>query len=365
MEFYIDSADLNVIKEYSALSLFSGVTTTPTFFWRQKITDSESHIKSIIETIDGSVHIEAMGSSCDEIVEHARWNFQISNRIVSKIPINRQGLKAVRILKNEGIPSNVHLVFSVSQAVLAAESGADFICPLIGRLNDINGNGLQMIKNIVSVIKGYGYPTKIVAASIRSHEEVTQCLLYGVDAITLPPKIIELMFSHPLTEIGAERFYRDMVINGHVREVMKQGSDMPILGIKCTLLDALTVMTEKRIGLGIVVGNNKALAGIITDGDIRRYLQDTNHDVNKSINNIINRTPEIANATTPLCSVLEQMERKRITEIVITDGNAQPVGYLSLHDLLHLKMATDNHKNDLIHIESFGVGKPDSQMQNA
>ena len=365
MEFYIDSADLNVIKEYSTLSLFSGVTTTPTFFWRQKITDSESHIRSIIETIDGSVHIEAMGSSCDEIVEHARRNFQISNRIVSKIPISRQGLKAVRILKNEGIRSNVHLIFSVSQAVLAAESGTDFICPLIGRLNDINGNGLQMIKNIVSVIKGYGYPTKIMAASIRSHEEVTQCLLYGVDAITLPPKIIELMFSHPLTEIGTEQFYRDMVMNGHVREVMKQGSDMPILGMQCTLLDALTVMTKKRVGLGIIIDNNKALAGIITDGDIRRYLQNANHDVNNSISNIMNRFPETANATTPLHRVLEQIAQKRITEVVITDGNAQPIGYLSLHDLLHFKMPTDNHKNDLIDIESFGTGKPNLKMQNA
>ena len=108
---------------------------------------------------------------------------------------------------------------------------------------------------------------------------------------------------------------------------------------------------------------NKALAGIITDGDIRRSLQDANQDVNKSVNSIMNRTPEIANATTPLWHVLKQMERKRITEIIITDGNSQPIGYLSLHDLLHLKMPTDNHKNDLIEIENFE--KPDLKMQNA
>jgi TalC/MipB family fructose-6-phosphate aldolase len=347
MEFYIDSADLDVIKEYSTLSLFSGVTTTPTFFWRQKITDNESHIRHIMEAIDGSVHIEAMGSSCDEIVEHARRNFQISNRIVSKIPFSKQGLKAVRILKNEGIRSNVHLVFSVSQAVLAAESGADFICPLIGRLNDIDGNGLQMIKNTVSVIKSYSYPTKIVAASIRSHEEVTQCLLYDVDAITLPPKIIELMLSHPLTDIGTERFYRDMVINGRVKEVMKQGLDMPILNTQCTLLHALVVMTEKKIGLGIIVDSSKVLAGIITDGDIRRYLKDASHDINKPISGIMNKSPETADATTPLYHVLERMEQKRITEIVITNGNTEPIGYLSLHDLLQLKMPTGAMKSVL------------------
>lgn len=344
MEFYIDSADLDVIKEYSALSLFSGVTTTPTFFWRQKITDSESHIRCIIEAIDGSVHIEAMGSNCDEIVEHARRNFQISNRIVSKIPFSKQGLKAVRILKNEGIRSNVHLVFSVSQAVLAAKSGADFICPLIGRLNDIDGNGLQMIKNIVSVIKGCSYPTKIVAASIRSHEEVTQCLLCNVDAVTLPPKIIELMLSHPLTDIGTERFYRDMVINGRVKEVMKHGLDMPILNTHCTLLHALVVMTEKKIGLGIVVDSNKVLAGVITDGDIRRYLKDAYHDVNKPISDIMNKSPETADAAAPLCRVLEQMEQKRITEIVITNDNTEPIGYLNLHDLLQLKMPAGTMK---------------------
>ncbi|MHC4757139.1 MAG: transaldolase family protein [Planctomycetota bacterium] len=347
MEFYIDSADLNIIKEYSALSLFTGVTTTPTFFWRQKITDNELHIRSIIEVIDGSVHIEAMGSNCDEIVDHARRNFQISNRIVSKIPFSKEGLKAVRKLKYEGIRSNVHLVFSVSQAALAAESGADFICPLIGRLNDIDGNGLKMIKNIVSVIKGCGYPTKIVAASIRSHEEVTQCLLCGVDAITLPPKIIELMLSHPLTDIGTERFYRDMVINGCVEEVMKHGSDMPILNIQSTLLHALTVMTEKKIGLGIIVDSDNVLAGIITDGDIRRHLKDTGHNINKPIGEIMNKSPETANAAAPLCHVLEQMEQKRITAIVITNGNTEPIGYLNLHDLLQLKMPTGAIKSVL------------------
>jgi TalC/MipB family fructose-6-phosphate aldolase len=362
MEFYIDSADLDVIKEYSMLSLFSGVTTTPTFFWRQKVTDSESHIRRIIETIDGSVHIEAMGSSCNEIVEHARRNFQMSNRVVSKIPFSKQGLEAVRILKNEGIRCNVHLIFSVSQAVLAAESGADFICPLIGRLNDIDGNGLQMIKNIVSVIKGYSYPTKIVAASIRSHEEVTQCLLCEVDAITLPPKIIKLMLSHPLTDLGTERFYRDMVINGHVQEVMRQGLDMPILDTQCSLLDALIIMTEKKIGFGIIVDTDNVLAGIVTDGDIRRYLQDTNHDVNNLITDVMNRSPETADAAMPLCFVLEQMAQKRITEIVITDNDTRPIGFLNLHDLLHLKTSIGSHENDVINIEKFGVATPDLKV---
>jgi transaldolase len=347
MEFYIDSADLDVIREYSTLKLFSGVTTTPTFFWRQKITDSELHIKRIIEAIDGSIHVEAMGSSCDEIAEHARRNFQISSRIVSKIPFSKPGLKAVRMLKNEGINSNVHLIFSVSQAVFAAESGADFICPLVGRLNDIDGNGLQMIKNIISVIKGYHYPTKIVAASIRGHEEVTQCLLLGVDAVALPPKIIKLMFSHPLTDIGTEWFYRDMIINGRVKEVMKHGPDMPILNTQCTLLHALTVMTEKKIGLGIIVDSNNVLAGIITDGDIRRYLKDADHNINKPVREIMNKSPETADAAAPLCRVIERMEQKRITAIVITNDNAEPIGYLNLHDLLQLKMPTGATKSVL------------------
>jgi len=347
MQFFIDSADLDVIKEYSTLSLFSGVTTTPTFFGRQKITDNESHIRHILEVIDGSVHIEAMGSSCDEIVVQARKNFQINDRIVSKIPFSKESLKAVRILKNEGIRSNVHLVFSVSQAVFAAESGADFICPLIGRLNDIDGNGLQMIKNIISVIRSYNYPTKIVAASIRSHEEVTQCLLWGVDAITLPPKIIKLMFSHPLTDIGTEWFYRDMIMNGCVREIMKHGPDMPVLNTQSTLLNALNIMTEKKIGLGIVVDSNKILAGIITDGDIRRYLKDASHDINKPVYEIMNKSPETADVAAPLCHVIERMEQKRITAIVITNGNGEPIGYLNLHDLLQLKMPTGTIKSVL------------------
>ena len=345
MDFYIDSADLNAIKEYAALSLFAGITTTPTFFCRQQVSDCESYVRDIAGTFNGLIHIEAMGSCCDEIVKHARRNHEICDRIVSKIPINQEGLKAVRILKQEGVRTNVHLVFSVNQAVLAAEAGADFICPLIGRLNDSDGTGLQMIKNIVSVIKQYRYPTKIMASSIRGSEDVTESLLCGVDAVTIPPKVIILMFSHPLTDVGIKQFYCDIALNGCVRDVMRQGTDMPILQERCSLLQTLAEMTEKKIGLGIIVNLKGELSGVVTDGDVRRFLQNVEYNNEWPICDIMNRNPVTVLSNTPLCCAVDKMEENRITEMVIIDTNNQPIGYLNLHDVLQLRNL-NSHRND-------------------
>jgi len=337
MEFYIDSADLDVIKEYAALSLFSGVTTTPTFFYRDGVDNSASRVRDIAAAFPGCIHMEAMGTCCDEILTEARRNHRLCDRIVSKIPISKEGLKAVHILKREGIRTNVHLIFSVNQAVLAAEAGADFICPLIGRLNDVDGSGLKMIRDIVSVIKRYGYPTVVMASSIRGSEDVTESLLCGVDAVTIPPKVIEHMFSHPLTDIGIERFQHDIAMNGCVQEAMKRGADMPLLNEQCSLLEALVEMSEKKIGLGVIVDGDGVLAGVITDGDVRRYLQDSAHDVRRPIRDLMNRTPVTVAADLPLSRALRMMEEKRIAQLVITRDGNRPIGYLNLHDVLRLR----------------------------
>jgi transaldolase len=341
MEFYIDSADLDVIKEYAALSLFAGVTTTPTFFYRDGVNNSVSRVRDIAAVFPGCIHLEAMGTCCDEILKEARRNHRLCDRAVSKIPISKEGLKAVHLLKREGIRTNVHLIFSVNQAVLAAEAGADFICPLIGRLNDVDGGGLTMIRDIVSVIKRYGYPTIVMASSIRGSEDVTGSLLCGVDAVTIPPKVIEHMFSHPLTDIGIEQFQHDIAMNGCVQEVMKKGTDMPLLNEQCSLLEALVEMSEKKIGLGVIVDGHGVLAGVITDGDIRRYLQNSAHDVHKAIGDLMNRTPVTVAADLPLYRALRMMEERRITQLVITRDGNQPIGYLNLHDVLQLRNRND------------------------
>ncbi len=352
MELYIDSADLEAIREYVSIPLFSGVTTTPTFLCRQQVSDSEAHVRAIADVCAGWIHMEALGTCCEEIVSQARRHHAICDRVVSKIPINKEGLKAVRILKREHLRVNVHLIFSVNQAVLAAEAGADFVCPLIGRLNDVDGTGLQMIKNVVHVMKYYGYPTQVMASSIRGSEDVTESLLCGVDAVTIPPKVIELMFSHPLTDIGINRFYCDMAMNGSVQEVMRRGSDMPILQEQCSLLETLVEMTEKKIGLGIIVDANNGLSGVVTDGDVRRFLQNAEAEGGRSIydvsiGEIMNRTPVTVPSGTPLSCALDRMEENRITAMVVVDAENRPIGYLNLHDVLQLRNPNGSRKETM------------------
>lgn len=247
-----------------------------------------------------------------------------------------EGVKAVTKLKKINIKTNVHLIFSVSQAVLAAEAGADYLCPLIGRLHDIGGNGIELIENIVKVIRQYKYHARIMASSIRSQEDVTNSLLCGVDAITIPPAIIEKMFSHSLTSIGEQIFKKDLLLTSSVSNIMRMGKDVPLLKKNDNLLDAFSVMTEKRIGLCILVDSNNKVKGIITDGDIRRSLRQSPENMSAHAAKIMNTKPIIVNPYMPTSKALELMEDKLITTLVVADENQTPVGYVNLHDILNV-----------------------------
>ena len=336
MELYLDTADIQYITRYADLSIFKGVTTTPTFFYRQGIQDIDGELKKILGFINGYVHAEAIGNSCGEIVGNAQKNARLGKGVVSKIPVSFEGIKALRQLKKENIKVNVHLVFSVSQALLAAEAGADYICPLIGRLNDIEGNGIALIENIVKVVKQYNYPSKIMASSIRSQEDITYSLLSGVDAITIPPSIVEQMFRHPLTRIAINIFQKDILLAGSVEAIMRTAESTPILDENCVLLNALTLMTEKKIGLCIAVDADKKISGVITDGDIRRVLEVSSENINSHVATIMNRNPFIVTPEISASKALELMEENRITALVVADCNHHPIGYLNLHDILEV-----------------------------
>lgn len=336
MEFYIDSADIKVLAQYTGLSMIKGITTTPTFFYKLGIHDYKNEVKKISALITGYTHVEAMGQKCDEIVENAKMNASLGERIISKIPMGIEGVKAVIKLKQINIKTNVHLIFSLSQAVLAAEAGADYICPLIGRLHDIDGNGIELIENIVKVFKQYKYPARIMASSIRSQEDVTNSLLCGVDAITIPPPIMETMFSHPLTSIGERLFKKDLLLSGSVFNIMRTGKDVPRLNENSSLLEAFSIMTEKKIGLCIVVDSNNKVKGIITDGDIRRSLMQSPGNISACAAKIMNTNPILVDSNMPVSKALELMEDKLITTLVVADKSQAPIGYVNLHDILNV-----------------------------
>ena len=209
MKIFIDTANLNEIKKAKGLGLVDGVTTNPTLLAKEG-EKTETLIRKIWEEVRGPVNVEVIGTTCDAMVKEAREMAAWGDEIVIKIPITLEGLKAVRILSEEKIRTNVTLVFSPSQAVLAAKAGATYVCPFLGRLDDIGFNGLDLIQQIRGIYVNYEeIHTRIVVASIRNPIHVIEAGLMGAEIVTIPPAVMEQMAKHPLTDKGIAQFLED------------------------------------------------------------------------------------------------------------------------------------------------------------
>ena len=209
MKIFIDTANLNEIRKAKALGLLDGVTTNPTLLAKEG-EEMESLIRKISEEVKGPVNVEVIGTTCDEMVKEARLMARWGDKIVIKIPITHEGLKTVKILSEERIFTNVTLVFSASQAILAAKAGATYVCPFLGRLDDIGFNGLELIQQIRGIYDSdEDIETQIVVASVRNPIHVIESGLIGADIVTIPPAVLDQMIKHPLTEKGIAQFSED------------------------------------------------------------------------------------------------------------------------------------------------------------
>jgi transaldolase len=209
VKIFIDTANLNEIKKAKALGLVDGVTTNPTLLAKEG-EKTETLIRKIWEEVRGPVNVEVIGTTSDAMVKEAREMAAWGDEIVIKIPITLEGLKAVKILSGEKIRTNVTLVFSPSQAILAAKAGATYVCPFLGRLDDISFNGLDLIQQIRGIYVNYEeIDTRIVVASIRNPIHVIEAGLMGAEIVTIPPAVLEQMSKHPLTDKGIAQFLED------------------------------------------------------------------------------------------------------------------------------------------------------------
>lgn len=208
MKFFVDSANIDEIKEAASLGIVDGVTTNPTLLAKEK-GNPEEIFKKICETIDGPVNAEVVSLDWEGIVEEGRELAKIHENIVIKIPMTKDGLKAVKVFAQEGIKTNVTLIFSPIQALMAARAGATYVCPFVGRLDDIGQNGMDVIAEIKQIFDNYMIETEIIVASIRHPMHVVESALIGADIATVPFSVIEKMIKHPLTDIGIERFLAD------------------------------------------------------------------------------------------------------------------------------------------------------------
>jgi transaldolase len=209
MKIFIDTANLNEIRRAKTLGLVDGVTTNPTLLAKEG-EETEALIRKISKEVKGPVNVEVTGTTCEEMIKEARVMATWGDEIVIKIPINHEGLKAVKALSSEGILTNVTLIFSASQAILAAKAGATYVCPFLGRLDDISFNGLELIRQIKGIYDNYDeIETRIIVASVRNPIHVIEAGLLGAEIVTIPPAIIEQMVKHPLTDKGIAQFLED------------------------------------------------------------------------------------------------------------------------------------------------------------
>jgi len=208
MEIFIDTANIEAIREANSIGILDGVTTNPTLVAKEGRNYNEV-LKEIAAEVDGPISAETISSDADGMVREGEAFSKIHENIIIKIPMTREGMKAVKILSGKKIRTNVTLVFSSSQALLAAKAGASYVSPFIGRLDDISHEGVDIITQMRVIYDNYGFDTKIIAASIRHPMHVVDVALAGCDVATLPPAVIDQLFKHPLTDIGIKKFMED------------------------------------------------------------------------------------------------------------------------------------------------------------
>jgi transaldolase len=208
MKIFLDTANLESIKKYSDMGLVDGITTNPTLFSKEKGNPAEIMLQ-IVKIVKGPVSLEVIGTTMDEMINEAHRLKKYGHNVVVKIPMIPEGLKVVKKLKDEGIETNVTLVFSANQAILAAKAGAAYVSPFIGRLDDAGHEGMAIIKDIVQIFNQYRFDTNVLVASIRHPLHVIEAGKIGAQVVTLPPEILGKMLSHPLTDKGLSTFISD------------------------------------------------------------------------------------------------------------------------------------------------------------
>jgi len=208
MKFFIDTASIDEIREAASLGILDGVTTNPSLVAKEG-KDFRKLLDEILEIVDGPVSAEVIATDYEGILKEARKYASIHKNIVVKVPLIKEGLKAVKTLSNENINTNVTLCFSPTQALLAAKAGATYISPFIGRLDDISTNGMELIDQIVQIYRNYSFETQVLVASVRHPMHVVEAALIGADVCTIPFAVINKLFNHPLTDIGLDKFLSD------------------------------------------------------------------------------------------------------------------------------------------------------------
>lgn len=334
MELYLDSANLNEIREGASLGFIDGITTTPTFMQREGIADVDKALLEIASLVP-VLQIEALGNTADEIIREAHRQLDLGldpQKTVFKVPVSLEAVKACYLLRKENLMVNVHLVYTVQQAYMAMHAGASYVCPLIGRLQDQGHDAIGLVEQCVNAVNHYGYPTRIMFSSVRHSEHVRNAINAGAHTITVPLKILKSLTENHFTTFGTEQFIKDTrLMTRRVKDVIRDVN--PLVNADLRLKDAIVKMTEYGYGCVTVVNGQDEVCGVLTDGDLRRLLQKNGELIlDKRIGDLQFHTPISIEMDALLNEAVSLFKQKQVDTILVTKAG-KPAGMLDIQDI--------------------------------
>jgi transaldolase len=334
MELYLDSANLKEIEEAFKLGFLNGLTTTPTFMQREGITDIDGMILKLSKIVP-VLQIEALGDTAEDILKEAQRQLDLGldiKKTVFKIPVSLEGVRACRMLRNEGMLVNVHLVYTLQQAYMAMQAGATYVCPLVGRLQDQGHDALDLVAQIIDAVDHYGYDTKVMFSSVRTMEHIRNALNLGVHTITVPLKIMKQLTENHFTTVGTDQFIQDTrLMTVKVKEALNGVN--PIVSADTNVAEAIVKMTEYGFGAITIVNADGSLKGVFTDGDLRRKLIADGRDVLSKTMGDFTYNQSIAIEADVLLNVAAGLFKSTKVDTILVTDNGKPIGMLDIQDL--------------------------------
>ena len=335
MKIFLDTIDLNEIKKYNEILNIAGITTNPNLARRFGMSDDIEMVKEIgkVIGINKEIHVEDFGDTSEEIIKNSqRIKKNCSNfNLVFKIPFSEEGVKAAKFLKKKKYSINLHLIFSVSQAIISSSIKSNYICPLIGRLDDIGHDAIENLSKIISSYKVHDSKTLVMGSSIRNLNHVIDCYKIGVDAITIPMKVVKEMFNHPLTDTGYQLFKKDV---NQMKQISTINFDKNLkVDANKTLIETLVILQKQR-GAAVAVSKNNKLVGIFTVGDLNRIIKGKKKfNYNAKINDFITKKPFSVDIVDRVEDVTKLVKKYNFGQFVVLDQD-KVLGILDVKDIL-------------------------------
>jgi TalC/MipB family fructose-6-phosphate aldolase len=335
MELYLDSANPSEISAAFKLGIFYGLTTTPTFLQRQGVTNVDAWLLETAQSVP-VIQVEALGTSADEIVAEAHRLLALGlqrETTVFKIPVSLHGIQACARLSKEGIMTNLHLIYTPQQAYMAMNSGATYVCPLVGRLQDQGTDALALVDSIVSFKERHGYGSKVMFSSVRHSEHVRNAMDLGVDAVTVPWSVCQQLPNNHLTTLGTAQFDED-----HRRMTVRVESllrpHQSILSPDTPLREVLVAMTVSGLGAVVLAEQGRAV-GLFTDGDLRRLVEQRGTlDVQAPLRSMhALKVPHALAASAQLNEAYRRFAETKVDQLLVEDESGNALGLIDIQDL--------------------------------